>query len=291
MELESAASSVRKKPRISVERWLKETERARNNFQIIGQANVETLPPKQQVVTLTRRVEELIGKTLPQPLLIEERDAKGVKLLERKLTGEAIHRNIELIWDHLTKNHECKLGIYGMGGVGKTTIMMHIHNRLLEDATFDGVVFITVSQDFSIKKLQSDISKDLKLGVMEVEDEKKRAAMLLEQLERKKNCVLILDDVWELLDLEEVGIPIRANGFKLVLTTRSYYVCCQMQCQEKIKIKPLSQKESREFIFGGAWIPKFHFNSETEAICEVPLLKNVLDCQLESSRWQEACEE
>ncbi|KAK3424128.1 hypothetical protein EUGRSUZ_F00923 [Eucalyptus grandis] len=228
MEIESAASSVRKKPRILVERWLKETERARNNFQIIEQANAETLPPKEQVETLTREVEELIGKTLPQTLLIEDRDAKGVKFFERKLTGEAIHRNIELIWDRLKENHVCKLGIYGMGGVGKTTIMMHVHNRLLNDATFDGVVFITVSKDFSIYKLQSDIGEALKCGIKEVEDEKKRAAMLLEHLERKKNCVLILDDVWEHLDLEEVGIPIRAHGFKLVLTTRSFDVCRQM---------------------------------------------------------------
>ncbi|KAK3424120.1 hypothetical protein EUGRSUZ_F00908 [Eucalyptus grandis] len=140
MEIESAASSSRRKPRILVERWLKETERAGNNFQIIGQANAETLPPKERVETLMREVEELIGKLLPQTLLIEERDAKGVKLLERKLTGEVIHRNIELIWGRLKKNRACKLGIYGMGGVGKTTIMMHIHNRLLEDATCDGVV-------------------------------------------------------------------------------------------------------------------------------------------------------
>ncbi|XP_039166394.1 uncharacterized protein LOC104451421 [Eucalyptus grandis] len=118
MEIESAASSVWKKPRILVERWLKETERARNNFQIIGQANAE-LPPKEQVETVTREVEELIGKTLPQTLLIEERDAKVDTFLERELTGEAIHRNIELIWGHLKKNHACKLGICGMGGVGR----------------------------------------------------------------------------------------------------------------------------------------------------------------------------
>ncbi|KAL3733005.1 hypothetical protein ACJRO7_022517, partial [Eucalyptus globulus] len=265
MEIESAASSVRKKPRILVERWLKETERARNNFQIIGQANAETLPPKQQVETLTREVEELIGKTLPQPLLIEERDAKGVKLLERKLIGKAIHRNIKLIWEHLTKNHGCKLGIYGMGGVGKTTIMMHIHNRLLEDATFDGVVFITVSKDISIYKLQSDIGKALKCGLMEDEDEKKRAVMLSEHLERKKNCVLILDDVWEHLDLEEVGIHVRAHGFKLILTTRSFDVCCQMQCQEKIKIEPLPQEEAKS-LFLEELGPKMPLNLEIEAI-------------------------
>ncbi|KAI6687483.1 hypothetical protein NL676_024311 [Syzygium grande] len=77
MEIESAASSVPKKPRRLVGKWLKETERARNTFQIIGQTNAETLPPKEQVETLTREVEELIEQTLPQPLLIEARDAKG----------------------------------------------------------------------------------------------------------------------------------------------------------------------------------------------------------------------
>ncbi|KAK3424150.1 hypothetical protein EUGRSUZ_F00954 [Eucalyptus grandis] len=221
MEIESAASSVRKKPRILVE-------------------------------TLTREVEELIGKMLPQTLLIEERDAKGVKFFERKLTGEVIHRNIKLIWDCLKENHVCKLGIYGMGGVGKTTIMMHIHNRLLNDATFDGVVFITVSKDFSIYKLQSDIGEALKCGIKE-------------HLERKKNCVLILDDVWEHLDLEELGIPIRAHGFEFILTTRSFDVCCQMQYQEKIKIKPLSQEEA-ESLFLEELGPEMPLNLEIEAI-------------------------
>ncbi|KAK3423691.1 hypothetical protein EUGRSUZ_F00556 [Eucalyptus grandis] len=212
-----------------------------------------------------REVEELREQVLPQTLLIEERDAKGVKFLEQKLTGEAIHRNIELIWDHLKENHACKLGIYGMGGVGKTTIMMHIHNRVLKDATFDGVIFITVSQEFNIYKLQSDIWRALKLGVMEDEHEKKRAAMLSEQLERKKNCVLILDDLWQRLDLEDVGIPVRANGLKLVLTSRYYNVCSQMQCQEKIKIEPLSQKEA-ERLFLEELGSKVALNLEIEVV-------------------------
>ncbi|XP_039171919.1 probable disease resistance protein At1g61190 [Eucalyptus grandis] len=129
-----------------------------------------------------------------------------------------------------------------MGGVGKTTIMMHIHNRLFEDATFDGVAFITVSKDFSIYKLQSDIWKALKFDIMQDKHEKKRAAMLSEHLERKKNCVLILDDVWQHFKLQDVGIPDRA-GVKVVLTTPLSEVCSQMDCEE-IKIKPLHEEEA-----------------------------------------------
>ncbi|KAF8023759.1 hypothetical protein BT93_F1066 [Corymbia citriodora subsp. variegata] len=265
MGMESAASSVRKKPRILVQKWLKEIERARYNFQIIGQADAETLPPKEQVETLTREAEELIGRTPPPKLLGEARHAKGDAFLERKLIGEGIHRNIEFIWARLKENDARKFCIYGMGGVGKTTIMMHIHNRLLEDATFDGVAFITVSQNFSNYNLQSDIWKALKFGDMKDEHEKKRAAKLSKRLERKKNCVLILDDVWECIDLEEVGIPIKSDGFKLVLTTRSYGVCRQMQCQEEIKIKPLSQKEA-ESLFLEELGSEVALNQEIEAV-------------------------
>ncbi|KAF7850298.1 hypothetical protein BT93_L5631 [Corymbia citriodora subsp. variegata] len=89
--------------------------------------------------------------------------------------------------------------------------------------------------------------------------------MLSKKLERKKNCVLILDDVWEHLDLEEVGIPTGADGFKLVLTTRSFDVCRQMQCQKKIKINPLSQEEA-ESLFMEEFGREVTLKSEIEAV-------------------------
>ncbi|KAK3424137.1 hypothetical protein EUGRSUZ_F00935 [Eucalyptus grandis] len=191
--------------------------------------------------TLTREVEDFVEQTLPQTPLIDVKDAKGEAFLVGNLEGAKIHMNIELIWDRLKENQPCKLGISGMGGVGKTSIMMEIHNRVLKDATFNDPLFITVSRDFSIYKLQSALWKALKFGVMEDEHEKKRAAMLSEQLETKKNCVLILDNVWEHFNLQDVGIPDKA-GLKVVLTTRSSRVCSQMDCEE-IKIEPLGEEE------------------------------------------------
>jgi len=45
-----------------------------------------------------------------------------------------------------------------MGGVGKTTLVMHMYNQLLwRPDTFSHVYWITVSQDTSIKKLQGSI--------------------------------------------------------------------------------------------------------------------------------------
>ena len=61
---------------------------------------------------------------------------------------------------------------------------------------------------------------------------------------KRQNSVLILDDMWDHFPLEKVGIPIRVNGCKLILTTRSLDLCHRMCCQAIIKVEPLSKEES-----------------------------------------------
>ncbi|KAK3421154.1 hypothetical protein EUGRSUZ_G01856 [Eucalyptus grandis] len=243
MKLESAKSLPQMKPKTMVTKWLKKIKKAKNKFKSINEASGENMPLKEQVERFAREVEELRGKKLPRTLFTQAEPAKRPALLEHKLIGEAIQRNIELIWGCLMENRSSNLGISGMGGVGKTTIVERIHNRLLKNGNFDAVIFCTVSQNFSIHKLQSDIWKELKESDMEEERVMKRAAKLSTDLSKKKNFVLILDDVWEHFEVRDVGIPNRADGCKLVLTTRSSKVCAQMGCKE-IEIRPLCEEEA-----------------------------------------------
>ena len=123
--------------------------------------------------------------------------------------------------------------------------MTHILNKLIENPnTFDNVFWITVSQDFSIHKLQNDIATIVHLDLSNVDDEKKRAAKLVQAVMRRQQSVLILDDVWNHFVLEKVGIPVRVNGCKLILTTRLLDVCRRMGCQVKIKVEPFSKEEA-----------------------------------------------
>nr|XP_012466521.1 unnamed protein product [Gossypium raimondii] len=64
-------------------------------------------------------------------------------------------------------------------------------------------------------------------------------------LKKAGKHVLILDDVWDKVSLEEVGIPepSSSTGYKLVLTTRSEHVCQYMGCKV-INVKPLSEEEA-----------------------------------------------
>ncbi|KAK8358743.1 hypothetical protein V6Z11_A04G043800 [Gossypium hirsutum] len=134
-----------------------------------------------------------------------------------------------------------------MGGVGKTTIMKHIHNDLLKEQRFERVIWVTISKEFNVMKVQDDIAGALKLKKdwPKEGDKLRRAAILSEMLKKAGKHVLILDDVWDEVSLEEVGLPepSGSNGCKLVLTTRSEHVCKYMGCRV-IKVKPLSEQQA-----------------------------------------------
>ncbi|KAJ0102867.1 hypothetical protein Patl1_04587 [Pistacia atlantica] len=100
------------------------------------------------------------------------------------------------------------VGVCGMGGVGKTTVMKHIHNQLLKERNkFDKVIWATVSKEYAVVKLQQDIATALREDLSKHNDITMRAAVLQEMLKGRKRYVLILDDVWKQISLEEVGIP------------------------------------------------------------------------------------
>ncbi|KAK8358739.1 hypothetical protein V6Z12_A04G043200 [Gossypium hirsutum] len=105
--------------------------------------------------------------------------------------------------------------------------MKHIHNDLLKEQIFERVIWVTISMEFNVLKLKKDWPKE--------GDKLRRAAILSEMLKRAGKHVLILDDVWDEVSLEEVGIPepSGSNGCKLVLTTRSERV-----------LKPLSEQQA-----------------------------------------------
>ena len=169
-------------------------------------------------------------------------------MLTTQLIGETTaKRNLEKIWTCLEMGEIQSIGVWGMGGIGKTTVVTHIHNRLLEkEDTFGLVFWVTVSKESSIHKLQDAIAGKINLDFSKKEDEMTRSALLFEELQKKKKFVLILDDVWEVYAPREVGIPIGVDGGKLIITTRSKDVCLRMGCKEIIKLEALSQEEASE---------------------------------------------
>ncbi|MBA0570782.1 hypothetical protein Golob_004392 [Gossypium lobatum] len=194
----------------------------------------------------TREMKKLLDK-VPNAFgsLVIDGPSVGLPLPTSELVGEKAVK--DEIWQCLMQEEVSKIGVWGMGGVGKTTIMKHIHNDLLKERIFYKVIWLTVSKEFDVVKLQDDIASalNLKKDLDKAGDKLKRAAFLSEMLKKAGKHILILDDVWDKISLEEVGIPepTSGNGCKMVLTTRSEQVCKYIDCKVII-VKPLSEEEA-----------------------------------------------
>ncbi|XP_023644339.1 probable disease resistance protein At1g61180 isoform X2 [Capsella rubella] len=153
-------------------------------------------------------------------------------------------------WNHLVEDGVGIMGLHGMGGVGKTTLFKKIHNKFAEMAgKFDVVIWVVVSQGVKTSKLQDDIAQKLHLcdEVWMNKNEGDKAAEMHRVL-KKKRFVLMLDDIWEKVDLEAIGVPYptRENGCKVAFTTRSQEVCGRMGDHEPMQVKCLERDEAWE---------------------------------------------
>ncbi|XP_020223490.1 probable disease resistance protein At4g27220 [Cajanus cajan] len=250
-ELKFAELQQGKKRKREVENWLRNVQRKKIEVYGIVQelrdgGVLRHLKLTVQVKKLTGQVTDLVKSgRFPKGLVGCAQESRGYAFLTTKLAGAMFRKNVGKIWDWLMNDGVLIIGVYGMGGVGKTSMLMHIHNMLLKSVTnFDNVFWVTLSQSSSIHKLQCDVAKIVGLDISKENDEKKRAARLSWSLMRRKRCVLFLDDVWNHFPLEKVGIPVRAEGLKLVLTSRSLDVCRRMNCQNSVKVEPLSKEEA-----------------------------------------------
>ncbi|XP_058100153.1 probable disease resistance protein At4g27220 [Magnolia sinica] len=137
------------------------------------------------------------------------------------------------------------IGVYGMGGVGKTTLMKEMGKQVKNMRLYDDVVMVEVAPNPDLTKIQGEIAGQLGLKLKEKESEMVRKGALLERLQDTKTLV-ILDNVWKKLELVEIGIPcghIR-KGCKIMLTTRNADVCNMHGSQAVIEVGFLTQAES-----------------------------------------------
>ncbi|GKV44999.1 hypothetical protein SLEP1_g52134 [Rubroshorea leprosula] len=200
--------------------------------------------------SLGRRVRQKIQEVreiydrggFPEGLVIERPQTTGIPLPTEKMVGEVDVK--EKIWGYL-RGSEGMIGVCGIGGVGKTTVMKHIHNELLKKPLeFTKIIWVTVSQSLSVVTLQDDIARKMNRSLPKDGDELERASRLMEIMKTEKYA-LILDDVWDKFTLQRVGIPEPTieNGCKIVITSRSVDVCNYFRCQI-VKVPPLPQQES-----------------------------------------------
>lgn len=163
-------------------------------------------------------------------------------------------RNIAKVMDLLSNDEVKRIGIWGMGGVGKTTLIKNVNNKQKNASQltqfFSIVIWVTVSNKSKelsdLKRIQSQIAERLKMSLEGDEESIERRAIRLHERLEKEKFLLILDDVWEPIDMDIVGVPHTENytGSKILLTTRSSEVCREMMTDWILKVEVLSEEEA-----------------------------------------------
>ncbi|XP_020244702.1 disease resistance protein RPS2-like [Asparagus officinalis] len=136
------------------------------------------------------------------------------------------------------------IGIYGMGGVGKTELLNKFYNETHLKDTHD-MIWIDMNACHSVQDSQRAIAAKLEVRWNENEQQEVRAHPIFQCL-NKKSYVLILDGMWEEVNLDDVGIPNpRQSKSKVILTTRIESVCNRMgAARAKIQVKCLKFDEA-----------------------------------------------
>ncbi|KAF2319050.1 hypothetical protein GH714_012979 [Hevea brasiliensis] len=151
------------------------------------------------------------------------------------------------------------IGIHGMGGVGKTTLVKEIAKEVEQDKLFDAVVMAVVSQTISTIT------------------EEGRARLLTNRLKKENKTLIILDDIWKGPQPADIGIPFGSDhmGCKIMITTRHKQVCNTMaptsvDAIKIIQVDVLSEQESWSLLKSNAGhlIESPTMNSVAKEICK-----------------------
>ncbi|XP_018623327.1 disease resistance protein At4g27190-like isoform X2 [Nicotiana tomentosiformis] len=196
-----------------------------------------------------------MGENFGSSLLVENYQVKKVEFIPGpSIEGQsAAARNINEILQLLEDDKVCIIGVWGMGGVGKTTLVKNLNNELLKIAasssklSFGVVIWVTVPKPpTDIRKVQAQIANRLSLKVDSEESVETIASRIHQRLKEVMRFLLILDDVWEAINLDHIGVPQPEDSprSKVIITSRFLNVCRQMRTDAEMKVYTFDEDES-----------------------------------------------
>jgi GTPase SAR1 family protein len=159
--------------------------------------------------------------------------------------SSSISPNLKLTLQYIKDDVHGIIGVWGMGGVGKTHLLKQINNEFSKDIThaFKVVLFVTCSRECTEEKIQKEIISKLGLQLQNNATIEQKQCTIYNFLSQH-SFLLLLDDLWNRVDLETIGIPNLMSKRKIILTTRSTEVCGQMEVQKKIKVDVLNENDA-----------------------------------------------
>jgi disease resistance protein RPS2 len=249
-----------------------------------------------------REVEKLKGEVFGVITEQASTSAFEERPLQPTIVGQK--KMLDKAWKHLMEDGTGIMGMYGMGGVGKTTLLTQLFNMFNKDKCgFDIGIWVVVSQEVNVEKIQDEIAQKLGLGGHEwtQRDISQKGVHLFNFLKNKK-FVLFLDDLWDKVELANIGVPDprTQKGCKLAFTSRSLNVCTSMGDEEPMEVQCLEEnvafdlfqkKVGQKTLGSDPGIPQLA-RIVAKKCCGLPLALNVIgetmSCKRTIQEWRNA---
>ncbi|XP_075638430.1 TMV resistance protein N-like [Castanea sativa] len=210
---------------------------------------------------------------------------------------------IELLLD-LKVNDVRMVGIYGLGGIGKTTIAKAVYNRIFEH--FEGICFLenvreNSETDFGMIQLQEKLlfnilrGKQLKVGSVA------RGINMIKEMLHGKRILVILDDVDKSKQIENLfgNFDWFTSGSRVLITTRDSHLLDNLgKVYTTYKVMELDKHEALELFnqhaFQGKELEEDYFELANQVIQYargLPLALTIIGsdlCGRTKSEWENA---
>ncbi|KAB9241440.1 hypothetical protein FH972_027012 [Carpinus fangiana] len=207
----------------------------------------ETTEEARKIVPVEERAFEKVSYCLAPQGEVSRRQMDYMDFDSRMPTARGL---LEALGDANTN----VIGVWGMAGAGKTTLVttnipgiLQLVRELARQAKdkklFDEVAIAHVTHSPDPRRIQGEIADMLDLK-LDAETERGRAVRLMHILSGHKKTLVILDDIWKKLDLEEIGIP-RTEYCKVILKSRDKnLLSCEMGTQKDFGLGELPESEA-----------------------------------------------
>ena len=184
-----------------------------------------------------------------------------------------------------------KVGLQGMGGIGKTVLAAAVARDPEVAAAFpDGVLWVTLGQHPSLLEIQQELAFDVcePKTVLRSEPHGKRA---LKRALATSRILLVLDDVWVLRHASMLDVV--GDAGRLLITTRNREVLAGLGAEEH-RIELLSREQARVLLADWAGMSADELPTIAEDVARecghLPLALSMIGAmaRLEPTAWEDA---